>query len=46
MLHAGIEERSRQAIAVLNNVGVPPLPIEIFDILFERPYSLPTAPAP
>ena len=31
-------------IAVLNNVGVPPLPIEIFDILFERPYALPTVP--
>lgn len=30
-------------IAVLNNLSVPPLPIELFDILFDRPYRLPTS---
>jgi CubicO group peptidase (beta-lactamase class C family) len=30
-------------IAILNNLSVPPLPIELFDILFDRPYRLPTS---
>lgn len=29
-------------IAVLNNQHIPPLYPEIFDILYEQPYDLPT----